>query len=412
MSALGQLLRNRDFSFFWVGTVVSNLGTRATQAGVLYQVYQLSDSISVTGFVGAAQGLGTVVLNPIGGVLADRMDRRRLLQVSQSVSLLGVVFLAVFTFLGHIQVWQILIAVLFVTASSSFDRPARTALIPALVRPEQLPEAIAIVNPSRELAILVGPALGGLIMAVGGVGWVYLFDACSYAVLVVLVGFIRVKPLLGGRQKASFTADLAEGAKYVAKRPLILQFIALDLSAQLFGAYRVVLPALATDVLHIGEFGYGILSSLPSAGALLATWTVFRVVRSGGKQGLIVLYSTMAYGLACIGLGWSSVLGFTVVAALVLGWTDALATVIRHSAVQLDTPDGLRGRVTSLYQVASGGGPSFGQLVVGALASALGPAGGMAVGGLVTLVFSGSFLLHRNSVRAYDGPQRVQETPV
>jgi MFS family permease len=412
MSALGQLLRNRDFSFYWVGIVVSNLGTRATQAAVLYQVYQLSDSISVTGFVGAAQGLGTLVLNPIGGVLADRMDRRRLLQVSQSVSLLGVACLAALTFLGHIQVWQILVAVLFVTAASSFDRPARTALIPALVRPEQLPEAVAVVNPSRELAILVGPAFGGLLMAVGGVGWVYVFDAFSYAVLVVLVGFIRVKPLRSRVQGATFAADLVEGARYVAKRPIILQFIALDLSAQLFGAYRVVLPALATDVLHIGELGYGILSSLPSAGALLATWTVFRVVRTGGRQGILVLYSTMAYGVACIGLGWSSVLWLTVVAALVLGWTDALATVIRHSAVQLDTPDELRGRVTSLYQVASGGGPSFGQLVLGALASALGPAGGMAVGGLVTVVFSGSFLLHRNAVRAYDGPKRAHEAPV
>lgn len=410
MSALSELFRNRNFSFYWVGTVVSNLGTRATQAAVLFQVYVISDSISVTGLVGVAQGLGTLVLNPIGGVLADRLDRRRLLQYSQGVSLLGVLFLAVLTLLGSIQVWQILIAVLFVTAASSFERPARMALIPALVRPDQLPEAIAIVNPSRELAILIGPALGGLLMAVGGVGWVYVFDAFSYAALIVLVGFIRVNPLPEGRKKAPFVTDLVEGAKYVAKRPLIMQFIALDLSSQLFGAYRVVLPALSTDVLDIGEFGYGILSSLPSAGALLATWTVFRIVRGGGKQGIIVLYSTMAYGLACIALGWSSVLVFTVVAVLVLGWTDALATVIRHSAVQLDTPDELRGRVTSLYQVASGGGPSFGQMVVGLLASAFGPAGGMAIGGLITLVFSGSFLFHRNSVRSYDGPQRSQET--
>ncbi|GAA1881477.1 MFS transporter [Asanoa iriomotensis] len=406
MNDLGRLLRNRDFAFYWVGVVVSQLGTRATQAACLYHVYALSGSISITGLVGLAQGLGVIVLSPLGGVWADRLDRRRLLQASQAFSLLGALALAVLTFAGEVRVWHILASVLLITAAATFDKPARIALLPALVSRDQLPEAVALVNPSRELAVLVGPALGGVLIAVGGPGWVYLFDVATYAVLVVLLFFVRTAPLPGRPVEAPFFTELREGARYVTSRPLLVQLIALDVALSLFGAYRVVLPALATDVFHVGPTGYGILAAAPSAGALLATWTVFRIVKRGRRQGMIAVATTMSYGVVVVLFGQAPVIWLALLLALALGWCDAVATTIRQSAVQLDTPDHLRGRVSSLYQVASNGGPSLGQVVLGALASALGPAGGLAVGGLVTFAFSASFLVRPNAVTSYDGARR------
>ena len=401
---LPALFRNRDFTLYWSGVVLSQIGTRGTVAANYFHVYALTDSIAYTGLVGAGQAVALILLSPLGGALADRYDRRRLLQAAQAAALVVALALTVVTFSGAVQAWHVVLSVLFTTAAATFDQPARQALIPALVGRKHIGEAIALLNPSREVAVLLGPLLAGLLIAVGGPELMYLVDVVTYAVLVVVLAFIRTPPLVSGQAPpTSIFASIAEGARYVVRRPLITSLMGLDLSATVLSAYRVLLPAIATDVLAVGATGYGVLSSAPSAGALLATYTIFRVVKDSRRQGRVLLVSTFLYGIAAIGLAQSPVVWLAVGAALLLGAFDAMATTIRHAAVQIDTPDEIRGRVTAFYQMSSRGGPAIGDVAMGAFAGAVGPVLALTLGGIGPMLVALAFWSRPNVVRDYRG---------
>lgn len=404
--ALPEVLRNRDFDLYWGGVVLSQVGTRGAVAANLYQVYQLTGSTAQVGLVGLAQAVALLGLSPLGGIYADRLDRRRLLQVTQCVALVVSAALAAVTLAGAATVWTVLVTSLLATAAATFDQPARQALIPAMVPKERLVDAFALLNPSRELAVLVGPALAGLLIAAGGPGTVYVFDAVTYGALVVVLAMLRVPPLPVDGERRSLLESLRDGVRYVARRPVVWQLMGLDLAATVFGAYRVLLPAFADNVLHVGATGYGLLSAAPSAGALIGSVWVFKLVRTA-RSGRLVLWGTAAYGIAVVGLAQSRVFPLALVMALALGTADALATTVRHAAVQVETPDTLRGRVSALYQMCSRGGPALGDSVIGTVAGALGPVLALTLGGLVPAAASGLSALGSRTVRDYS----VHEPP-
>jgi MFS family permease len=401
--SMPDVLRNRDFNLYWAGVVLSQIGTRGTVAANFYQVYQLTDSVAYTGLVGAAQAVALLVLSPLGGALADRVDRRRLLQAAQAVAMLVAVGLAWLTLTDRAQAWHVVLSVVLTTAAATFDQPARQALIPALVPKSQIGQAIALLNPSRELAILVGPLMAGVLIAVSGPGLMYAVDAVSYGLLVAVLAMLRIPVLQPSAERRSVLASIVDGARYIARRPLIYNLMALDLSATVFSAYRVLLPALAVDILHVGATGYGVLASAPSAGALLATYFVFRTVQRSRRQGRVLLVATALYGGSALLLAQSPVFGLAVLAAGLLGAFDAMATTIRHAAVQIDTPDELRGRVTAFYQMSSRGGPAIGDVVVGAIAGLVGPVVALTAGAFGPIIVAGSFWWRENVVRSYTG---------
>lgn len=400
-SALSPVLRHRDFNLYWFGVVFSQVGTRGSVTANLYQVYALSHSVPVTGFVGLAQAVALLLLSPFGGAYADRMDRRRLLQAAQAAALLVSLGLAAVSLAGLARTWEVLVAVVLTTAAATFDQPARQALIPAMVPEAELPQAFALLNPSRELAVLLGPAIAGVLIAVTGPGLMYAVDAATYAVLIAVLAGMRLPRLVPAEQAASVRDSIRQGARFVRERPLIVWMMSLDLSATLFGAYRVVLPALALDLLHAGPAGYGLLSSAPSAGALLSTFVVFRVVGRARALGRVLLLSTVGYGLATLLLARGGVLALALLGAVLLGGCDAMATTIRQAAVQLETPDHLRGRVSSIYQMASRGGPALGDLNIGWLAGLLGPVGALTAGALVPVGYGLALLAGDSRVRRY-----------
>jgi len=405
-------LKNRDFDLYWTGVVLSQVGSRGTLAANLYQVYELTGSLAETGLVGAAQAIALLVLSPLGGVYADRLDRRRLLQWSQGSAMVVAALLAALSLAGTISTWEVLVSVVLTTAAATFDQPARQALIPALVPAHQLPQAFALLNPSRELAVLIGPALSGLLIAANGAGLMYVVDAVTYALLVVVLGLIRTTHLPSAPRHESVWRQIADGFVFVRRRRIVWMMMSLDLSATLFSSYRVVLPALALTRLGIGAKGYGLLSSMPSAGALLATYTVFRVVGRSQSLGRVLLLSTVAYGLSAILLARASVVPLAVLALLLLGAFDAMATTIRQAAVQLETPHDLRGRISGTYQMASKGGPALGDTLMGWGAAALGPGVSLVVGGALTIAYVGAFLGRDNPVRRYRGAESVLDEQV
>ncbi|HEY0541558.1 MAG TPA: MFS transporter [Actinoallomurus sp.] len=394
-------LRHRDFNLYWFGVVFSQVGTRGTVAANLYQVYVLSGSTTITGLVGLAQAVSLLVLSPLGGAYADRLDRRRLLQVTQLVALAVAGALAVLTEAGKATTPEVLVSVLLTTAAGTFDQPARQALIPAMVPRNELPQAFALLNPSRELAVLLGPALAGLLIAAHGPGLMYAVDAATYAVLVVVLGLIRAPRLVPEARRRSVWRDIAQGAAFVKGRPVVWLMMSLDLSATLFGAYRVVLPALALTVLHAGPTGYGLLSAAPSAGALIATYFVFRLMARSTALGKVVLAASAGYGVATLALAQSPWLPLALAAGLLIGAFDAMATTIRQAAVQLETPDTMRGRVSAIYQMASRGGPALGDVNIGWIAGFLGPVTALSLGSVVPILYAGLHYVRHSRVERY-----------
>jgi MFS family permease len=399
-------MRHRDFNLYWFGVVFSQIGTRGTIAAQLFHVYLLTDSTVQVGFVGLSQAVALLVLSPLGGAYADRIDRRRLLQASQMVAMVVSLVIAVLTISGDVQPWHIYVSVVLHTAAATFDQPARQALIPAMVPREELVHAFALLNPSREVAILVGPALAGGLISVWGPEAMYLFDAITYAVLIVVLMFLHI-PKLEPKPSPSLWSSIAEGVSFVRERPIIWQLMSLDLSATLFGAYRVLLPAIAVDILEVGPSGYGLLSAAPSAGALIGAALVFKLTRTM-RSGHLVLASTAAFGLTAVAFAQARLFAVALVAAAGLGVFDALATTVRHAAVQLETPDEIRGRVSAIYQMASRGGPALGDLNIGWIAGSLGPVTALSLGGLVPFAYASLLAARRGQVSRYQVPAHAQ----
>jgi MFS family permease len=401
--ALPEILRNRNFSFYWSGVILSEIGTRGTTAAVLFHVYQLTGSLVHTGLVGASQATAILVLSPLGGVYADRLDRKRLLQATQFVAMLVSLGLTIATATGAVTIWMIYVAVILATAAATFDAPVRQAIIPAMVPREQLPQAFALLNPSRELAVLVGPGLAGVLIALGGPELMYGFDVVSFGAMVVMLAFVKVPKLPGAPKHEPLLRQIAVGFSFIRHRSVIWMLMSLDLSATIFSAYRVLLPALATEVLDVGSVGYGVLVAAPAAGALLASYTIFRLVTRTEKLGWILLPTTVLYGGAAIMLAHAGPFWIALPACLLLGAFDAVTTTIRHAAVQLETPDGVRGRVTSVYQMASRGGPAIGDALMGKVAASFGPVVSLTIGGILTALYALAFVPRANPVREYAG---------
>jgi hypothetical protein len=290
--------------------------------------------------------------------------------------------------------------------ATTFDNPTRNALVGSMVPNSQLPQAVALLNPAREAAVLIGPGLAGVLIAVGGPGLVYALDAVTFGAMITLLFFIDAPTEHVAREHKPILGAIADGARYVAGRPIILLLMSLDLSAMVFGAYRVLLPAIALDVLEVGPQGYGLLAAAPSAGAVLATVGIVRVLDRSRRLGRTALLATGCFALADLVLAWSPSFALALAAAISLGVADALATSIRHAAVQTETPDELRGRVSSIYQVSSRGGPAIGDAAIGAIAGLVGPAVALTIGAGVTMSYVTVMLARPNALRSYAGPER------
>lgn len=396
-------LRDPNFVLYFAGVIGSELGWQGTRVINLYHVFLLTESTAFVGLVGLFQLIALVGLSPLGGAIADRLDRKALVQLMQALSLLVSAGLAAVTFLDVATPALIYLSVLLNTAAVTFEGPARQALLPAIVPREQMVRAFALMNPGREISKMLGPALGGALVALAGPGLMYAVDAATYLLLIVILFWIRTRPVeLASLDKQLFEA-IREGVGFVRQRPVIWQLMVLDLSATVFGAYRVVLPALAENVLMVGPTGYGILAAATPAGAVLGAAVLYtRISRVRG--GPLVLWGTFSYGVACLALAQSPWFLAAILAATAIGASDAVAAVIRHAAVQVETPDNMRGRVTSIQFLAAGGGPALGVLSIGAVAGAVGPVVALSAGALVPIIVATTTATTTRRIRDYRLP--------
>lgn len=392
--------RSRSFAVFWSALAISAIGSRATLTANLWQLLQLTDSASLVGAVGLADAAALLLLTPLGGLFADRLERRRLLQVTQVLACCVSAALWVGTISGAIRPGHIYLAVALFSAATTFELPVRQAMLPALVPRSALVSALTLSAPIYQVAGLAGPALAGVLIAAAGVAPVYLVDALSYLALVISLAVLHVPPLGASGPRPGLLASFTEGIGYVRHRPLLWQLMLLDFAATLFGAYRALLPVIARDVLGAGAEGYGLLSSAVSAGALVGSGLMIRLGR-GAISGRAVLASTAAYSIVVAALGQVDLLSLAVMATALLGALDAVGATVRATLVQLETPDTLRGRVSAFAYLLARGGPALGQALLGGMAGALGIPTALALGASVPFLLASSLASFGRTLREH-----------
>jgi MFS family permease len=382
MSALA-VLRNRDFARFAAGRVCATLAWQMMGVAVGWQVYALTHDTLALGFVGLAQFLPFVALVLPAGQIADRADRRLVLAAAYGVEALSAITMLVFTWTGGRQIAIVYAAMALFGAGRAFWMPAAQAMTPNLVPPQDFPNAVAVNSGLFEAAVIIGPALGGLLYLFGPLAAYGL--ATLLLALVVLLMF-GIRPVRAASATQAFRVrDVLEGLRFVLRQKVVLGAISLDLFAVLFGGATALLPAYAADVLHVGPLGLGVLRTAPGVGAALtAGLLAIRPIRR--HVGRWMFGGVALFGIATVVFGLSRAYWLSLIALFALGLGDMVSVFIRHLLVQLQTPDAIRGRVSAVNAMFIGASNELGEFESGLTASWFGLVPAVVIGGVATLV--------------------------
>lgn len=406
---LSPLRHHRSFRLLWFGQLVSNAGTQMRLVALPYQVYLLTGSPFHVGLLGLFQAIPLISLPLLGGVLADRADRRRVLIATQSGLAASSLVLAIVTQIGFTELW-ILYALTAISASfSAFDQPARGALVPTLVERAELPAAIALNQMLFQTAAVVGPAVGGVVIASYGVAAAYWVDAISFAAAIAAAVALRA-PRQVVALPQSILESLVEGVSYVARNRLLLSEMVIDLLAMFFGSVRALMPFYAEQVFKVGAQGLGLLFAAPGVGALIAVLTsgwVSRVRRPGAAT--VVAVCAWGIAIAAFGLMTEGFFALALVLIALAEAADVLSAIFRNTILQGAVREELRGRLTAIHGLFVIGGPNLGQVRAGAVAALVSPQFAVISGGLVCVLSAIAVAFWAPELPRYD---RTAVTPV
>ncbi|MCG5240975.1 MFS transporter [Azospirillum doebereinerae] len=371
--------RHRAFALFWCARVCSMLALQMQVVAVGWQVYDLTGNPLDLGLVGLFQFLPTLALALVAGHVVDSHDRKGVLLGALSVELVAIAALLTMTLAGALAPLAIFCIVALIGAAKSFEGPANQAILSATVPVEDLPNAVAWHSSGVQVALISGPALGGLLY-IAGPAAVYGASTVMMLLSVTLILAMRPRPVTMTKRAMSLTNMLA-GAAFIRSRPEILGAISLDLFAVLLGGATALLPIYARDVLHVGPWGLGLLRSAPALGALITAVCITRwgVRRHAGRWMLIAV---AGFGAATIAFGLSADPVLSFAALFAVGATDQISVFVRQTLVQLSTPDDMRGRVGAVASLFIGASNQLGEFESGALAAALGVVPAVVLGGV------------------------------
>jgi MFS family permease len=387
------LLRERDYLFFWSSRFCGSLAAQVQSIAMGWQMYALArmtrsveESAFLVGMIGLAAFLPVFLLTLPAGEIADRHDRRRVLQLCFTGEILSVALLAYASWSGFASVPLLLAVAAGFGASRAFFAPANTAMGPMLVPRELLPRAIAWNSLAWQSASIGGPALGGVLVAISP-AHAYGTAFALYIVAAFSVTMVR-KNTKPQTQPGSRWALMKEGLSYVWRQKIVFGAISLDLFAVLLGGATALLPVFARDILHVGAEGFGLLRAGPAIGAtIVALYLAANPIRS--KAGVFMFAGVAVFGAATIVFGLSRSLWLSVTALAVLGGADMLSVYVRQTLVQLVTPDAMRGRVAAVSTLFVGASNELGEFESGVVARFLGPVGAALFGGVGALIVTG-----------------------
>jgi len=399
--------KNRSFAIFWCSRVLGSLAFQMHIVAVGWQLYDLTRDPLDLGLVGLVQFLPVVLLVLVTGQVADRFDRRIIVMVSRAALALSLLLLAAWSYDGAIVRWQVFVIVFLIGVCHAFQMPSSQALIPTLVTARQLPRAIAWGSIGFQGSSVVGPALGGFLYLAGPTT-VYALCAVLYVLSGLLVLLVKQRRMSAPRQPVT-RDSLFAGFSFIRSQPVILGAISLDLFMVLLGGATALMPIYAGEILLVGPIGLGMLRAAPGVGAMImAVSFAYRPIRR--QVGRWMFVAAIGFGLTTIAFGLSSNLYVSLSVLVLLGASDMINIVIRQSIVQLDTPDAMRGRVSSVNGVFIGASNRLGEFESGLTAAWWGAAPATIVGGIGTLIVAGLWirwfpaLWARDHLQAKDNP--------
>jgi MFS family permease len=402
-------LRYRNFRLLWLGQLISMCGSMMQNVAILWHISLLvapGQKGLALGLVGLVRVVPIIVLSLVSGVVADVLDRRKVMLMTQTGMALLAFVLAAVTFGGLHTPWPIYVLTALSSGIGTFDGPARQSLIPSLVPEKHFPNAISLNTLMFQFAAVLGPALGGIALASLGVGWVYAFNALSFIAVIVGLLLMRDLPRRQSAQQQSTQPRISlgaavEGLRFVFAHPLIRSTMLLDFFATFFSSATALLPIFAQDILHVGAQGYGWLYAAPSVGAFIAGLGMLRMADRIERRGWVLLSAVLFYGLATVVFGLSRLFWLTFGCLALTGAADTVSMVLRNVVRQLATPDELRGRMTSVNMIFFMGGPQLGELEAGVVASAFGAPISVISGGLGCMVVTLGMMATATSLRGY-----------
>lgn len=399
-------LLHRRFRLYWAGMAISMAGTQMQTWALFWHIRTLTDQPIALGGVGLVRILPIIVFSLVGGAVADVANRRRVLYITQSVMALTALVLALLTFGGHIALWHIYLLTAIQAVAISFDSPARQALVPNLVPTRDLPNAFSLTSIGSQTGAIVGPALSGLVIAYWGQGYTYLINAISYLAVIlalVLMGSVAQQITPGKRAVISLPA-IREGVGFILHHPIILSTMLMDFFATFFSSANTLMPIFTRDVLHVGAVDYGWLSAAQSIGAMLAALIISQI-ENIRRQGVIFLSAVVAFGLATMAFGMTRTVTLAMLTLVLIGASDSVSTIIRNTIRQIQTPDFIRGRMSSVVQIFFMGGPQLGEVEAGVAAQLFGAPIAIISGGVGCLL-AVAWIVHRwPQLKSYNGDE-------
>jgi Na+/melibiose symporter-like transporter len=395
------LKESRDFRLIAIGGLVSGLGTQAALVALPFQIYVLSHSAALVGLLGAFELGPMIVVSLLAGAIADRTDRRRLLAAAQIAVIVAAGALAFAALAGHPPVALILILGGLLAGGAALDGVSRAAIVPNTLAPERLSTGLAFSFGLYQVTGIVGPAVGGLLIAASGVAAGYLVNALSC--LAMLVAAIAIAPQHPKLEQAppSIRDAIAEGLRFVKSNNALAGSFAIDLVAMTFGMPRALFAVLALTVYHAGAGGTGLLYSAVALGGTLA------VLSSGWVGharwlGRIVIVSVFCWGAAIAAAGLVRSIAPAIALLAVAGFADGVSAICRTTINQSVTPDALRGRMSAVFSLVVTSGPRFGDLESGFVAGATSALTSVVTGGLACIAGAVLIVLAFPELAAYD----------
>lgn len=377
----------RDFRLFWAGQLISYSGTWMHSTAQGWLVYSLTKSPFYLGMVSAASWLPILFLSLVGGVVADRFRKRNLLLVTQALSILPALVIGILAAMGMVNVWHVMAMGMLMGLFNAFDIPARQSFLIEMVERKSLLNAVALNSAAFNGARIMGPVAAGLTIAYIGLAPCFFINALSFLAVIVALSMMKVKGL-PGKKRESIIKEISDGVRFIRGEPDIMRSMVVVSTFSLFGLpFIALLPVFAEEVLNVGAEGLGFLAGAAGVGALSAAMMLaFRGDIEGKRRSMAI--AAVAFPATLLMFSLSTNYAFSLAALLATGFAIVSFLALANSSIQLMTPDGLRGRVMSVYTTVFLGMMPLGHSMMGTLASAIGTAKAVAIGAGICLAVS------------------------
>ena len=393
-------LENRNYRLFFIGYMLSLIGTWAQTTAQGWLVYRLTDSPFYLGLVGFSASVPVLVLSLFAGAVTDRVPRQKLVMITQTLAMLQAFLLAYLTLSHQVQIWHVMVLSAFLGIITAFDIPARQIFVTDLVGRDKLMNAIALNSSAFNGARIIGPAVAGILVALIGEGGCFLLNGVSFLTVLVSLVLIRLQPRAdsnGGRQ--SMVQNVVEGLGYVRHNSTLFVLISLIGVSSIFAIpYTSMLPAFAQDVLHVGATGLGLLSAAVGIGALFSS-LLLAGLSGYPHKGRILTLGNFIFPVALLLFSLSHVFIISLIALVFVGMGLIMQNTMANILIQTLSPDGMRGRVMSIFAMVAAGLQPLGTLEIGTVAEFAGVSLTVALGALIALAYDGYIFITRPEIR-------------